>query len=71
MQLFKKPFSLNPLNHPPSYITLPSLSYLKPLQFPIIPKPFFLINILITSIYTIPLLSTLYAGLLAPHHTTT
>ncbi len=36
-----------------------------------IPKRLFVINMVITSIYTIGVLSALYAGLLAPEHSTT
>ncbi|MDU0813816.1 lipid II flippase Amj family protein [Bacillus siamensis] len=71
MQVFKKGFSLNGLKHARSYIRLPSVSYLKGLQFRMIPKRLFVINMVITSIYTIGVLSALYAGLLAPEHSTT
>ncbi len=37
----------------------------------LIPKRLFVINMLITSIYTIGVLSALYAGLLAPERSTT
>ncbi|WP_144532560.1 lipid II flippase family protein, partial [Bacillus subtilis] len=70
-QVFPNPFSKQPFKNPLSYFPLPSISYVKPFHIPFIPNPFFLINILITSIYTIPLLSALYPPLLPPNPTTT
>lgn len=53
------------------HIKLPSLSYLKDIRMKDIPVKLFVINALITAIYTIGVLSALYAALLAPGRAST
>jgi len=45
---------------------VPSLSYLKGITFKTIPKRLFVINVIITSVYTISVLSSIYASMLVP-----
>lgn len=71
IQVFRKGFSKNGCKNACSYLRLPSASYLKGFHMRFIPKRLFVINMLITSIYTIGVLSALYAGLLAPERSTT
>ncbi|OEH94257.1 hypothetical protein BFG57_09290 [Bacillus solimangrovi] len=53
------------------HINLPKLSHLKDFTLTGIPKRLFVVNMLITAIYTIGVLSALYAALLAPERATT
>ncbi|MHA6487726.1 lipid II flippase Amj [Bacillus cabrialesii] len=71
LQVFQKGFSKQGFKNALSYLRLPSLSYVKGFHIRLIPKRLFVINMLITSIYTIGVLSALYAGLLAPERSTT
>ncbi|KYD03388.1 MULTISPECIES: lipid II flippase Amj family protein [Bacillus] len=71
LQVFKKGLSINGLKNARYYLRKPSVSYFKGFQFRFIPKRLFVINMVITSIYTIGVLSALYAGLLAPERSTT
>ena len=48
------------------HIHMPSFAYLKGISWRDIPLKLFIINVLITAIYTIGVLSALYAALLAP-----
>lgn len=70
-QVFRKGFSKQGFKNALSYLRLPSISYVKGFHMRLIPKRLFVINMLITSIYTIGVLSALYAGLLAPERSTT
>ncbi|MRX73801.1 DUF2837 family protein [Bacillus lacus] len=49
-----------------SHISLPKLSYIRDLDFKNVPKKLFLINMAVTAVFTIGVLSALYASLLAP-----
>ncbi|OUB17919.1 hypothetical protein BK708_21330 [Bacillus thuringiensis serovar yunnanensis] len=50
------------------YIRTPNLSYLQGMNFSDFPKRLFITNIVITSVYTIGVLSSLYASLLVPEN---
>lgn len=70
-KLMKKGFSFNFLKRAIKHIHLPRFSYLKDMNWRDVPIKLFLINMLITAIYTIGVLSALYAALLAPERATT
>ncbi|ALC83769.1 MULTISPECIES: lipid II flippase Amj family protein [Bacillus] len=71
LNFFRKGISNKWFAHVRRYIKLPSAHYFKGFHFRLIPKRLFVLNMLITSIYTIGVLSALYAGLLAPERSTT
>lgn len=50
------------------YMRLPRMSYVQGIKFNSFPKRLFVINVLITAIYTIGVLSSLYASLIAPQN---
>jgi len=64
--LLKKGFSFEYIKRGIKYIHLPRLSYLKGIRFRDIPLRLFFFNMIVTAIYTIGVLSALYASLLAP-----
>ncbi|MGE7691357.1 lipid II flippase Amj family protein [Lysinibacillus sp. NPDC097214] len=69
--LFKKGFSIEYVKRGIKHIHLPSLSYLKGISWRDIPLKLFIVNVVITAIYTIGVLSALYASLLVPERATT
>lgn len=69
--LFKKSFSIEYVKRGIKHIHMPSFSYLKGISWRDIPIKLFIVNIVITAIYTIGVLSALYASLLVPERSTT
>ncbi|QDQ03513.1 DUF2837 family protein [Lysinibacillus fusiformis] len=69
--LLKKGFTLEYLKRSIKHFHLPSFSYLKGISWRDIPLKLFIINVVITAIYTIGVLSALYATLLVPERATT
>ena len=69
--LIKKGFTIEYIMRGFKHIHLPKLSYLKDMRFKDIPIRLFVINMLITAIYTIGVLSALYASLIAPERAST
>ncbi|ARF13282.1 lipid II flippase Amj family protein [Sporosarcina ureae] len=69
--LFKRLFSLQYIKRGITHFSLPRFSYLKDTEIKDIPVRLFLINMIITAIYTIGVLSALYAALLTPERATT
>ena len=71
LTLVKKGFTIPYLRRVKDHIHLPRYVYLKDMSWRDIPMKLFCINILITAIYTIGVLSALYAALIAPERATT
>lgn len=69
--LFKRIFSLHYIKRGITHFNLPNFSYIKDTKIKDIPIRLFLVNMLITVIYTIGVLSALYAALLAPERAST
>lgn len=69
--LFKRIFSLHYIKRGITHFNLPKFSYLKDTRIKDIPINLFFVNMLITAIYTIGVLSALYAALLAPERAST
>ncbi len=69
--LLKKGLTLSYLKRAKKHIHLPRYTYLKGMSWRDIPVKLFCINTLITAIYTIGVLSALYAAMLAPERETT
>lgn len=69
--LIKKGFTIEYIKRGFKHIHLPRLSYLKDIRVKDIPIRLFVINMLITAIYTIGVLSALYAALIAPERAST
>ncbi|EON72702.1 lipid II flippase Amj family protein [Lysinibacillus sphaericus] len=69
--LIKKGFSMEYFKRGMKHIRVPSFSYLKGISWRDIPLKLFIINVVITAIYTIGVLSALYASLLVPERETT
>ncbi|WP_418895859.1 lipid II flippase Amj family protein [Sporosarcina cyprini] len=69
--LLKKGFTFSYINRAKKHIHFPRLAYLKDMSWRDIPIQLFCVNVLITAIYTIGVLSALYAALLAPERATT
>ncbi len=69
--LIKKGFTLEYIRRGNKHIHLPKLSYLKDVRWKEIPIKLFLLNMVITAIYTIGVLAALYASLLAPERAST
>ncbi|MFC6334450.1 lipid II flippase Amj family protein [Paenibacillus septentrionalis] len=67
----KKIFSLRYIKRSITYFSLPKFSYLKDTRVKDIPIKLFCVNMIITSIYTIGVLSALYAALLVPERAAT
>ena len=69
--LIKKGITLEYIRRGVKHFSLPSFSYLKDINIKDIPIKLFLVNMIITAIYTIGVLSALYAALLAPDRAST
>ncbi|MGE7999740.1 lipid II flippase Amj family protein [Lysinibacillus sp. NPDC093190] len=69
--LFKKGFSIEYIKRGIKHIHLPSFSYLKGISWRDIHLKLFIVNVVITAIYTIGVLSALYAALLVPERSNT
>lgn len=69
--LVKKGFTWEYLKRMIKHIHLPRFAYLKGMSWSDIPIKLFLMNIVITAIYTIGVLAALYAALLVPERATT
>jgi hypothetical protein len=69
--LAKKGLTLEYMRRGLKHFSLPKLSYLKDIKIKEIPFKLFIINMIITAIYTIGVLSALYAALLAPDRAST
>jgi len=69
--LFKRIFSLQYIKRGVTHFSLPKFSYLRGTKMKDIPVRLFLVNMIITAIYTIGVLSALYATLLVPENSTT
>ena len=69
--LLKKGFTFEYIRQGLKLIRKPSVSYLRGIGIRDIPVKLFVINIVITAIYTIGVLSALYASLLVPEYKTT
>ena len=69
--LIRKGLTLEYIKRGIKHIHLPKLSYLKDISLKDIPIRLFIINMIITAIYTIGVLSALYAALIAPERATT
>lgn len=69
--LFKRLFSLQYIKRGLTHFSLPKFSYLKDTKIKDIPVRLFFVNMIITAIYTIGVLSALYAALLAPERAST
>ena len=69
--LMKRIFSIQSIKRSITHFSLPKFSYLQGTRMKDIPIKLFFINIFITAIYTIGVLSALYAALLAPKSDTT
>lgn len=64
--LVKKGFSLEYIRRGIKHIHIPKLSYLKDIKLKDVPLRLFFFNMIVTAVYTIGVLSALYASLLAP-----
>ncbi|MBD8070146.1 lipid II flippase Amj family protein [Bacillus sp. PS06] len=64
--LLKKGFTLEFIKRGRRHLHLPKLSYIREIKFKDIPLQLFFFNMIVTSIYTIGVLSALYASLIAP-----
>ena len=64
--LIKKGLSVEYIKRGIKHIHIPKISYLKEIKLKDIPLRLFFFNMIVTSIYTIGVLSALYASLLAP-----
>lgn len=69
--LMKRVFSLHYIKRSITHFSLPKFSYLRDTKVKDIPIRLFLVNMLITAIYTIGVLAALYAALLVPDRGTT
>lgn len=69
--LMKRLFSLHYIKRGLTHFSLPKFSYLKDSKMKDVPIKLFCVNMIITSIYTIGVLSALYASLLAPERAST
>lgn len=69
--LFKKGLSFNYIRRGVMHFRKPSISYLRGIGIKDIPKKLFLINIIVTAVYTTGVFSALYASLLVPEYKTT
>ncbi|MFN2746690.1 MULTISPECIES: lipid II flippase Amj family protein [Bacillus] len=71
LHVFRKAFSKSSLKNMRRYLKRPTIQYAKGFQFRFIPKRLFVLNMVITAIYTIGVLAALYAGVLVPERHTT
>jgi Alternate to MurJ len=69
--LFKRIFSLKYIKRGIKHFNLPKFTYLRSTIMKDIPIKLFFVNMVITAIYTIGVLSALYAALLAPERAST
>ena len=69
--LFKRLFSPQYIKRGLTHFSLPKFSYLTDTKIKDIPVRLFFVNMIITAIYTIGVLSALYAALLAPERAST
>lgn len=69
--LFKRLFSLQYIKRGLTHFSFPKFSYLRDTKLKDIPIRLFFVNMIITAIYTIGVLSALYAALLAPERAST
>ncbi|MFP7492348.1 lipid II flippase Amj family protein [Terribacillus saccharophilus] len=69
--LVKRFFSLQYIKRSITHFSLPKFSYLRQTKVKDIPIRLFLVNMIITAIYTIGVLAALYASLLAPERSST
>ena len=69
--LFKRIFSLQYIKRGITHFNLPKFSYLRDTKIKDIPIRLFLVNMIITAIYTIGVLSALFAALLVPERAST
>lgn len=69
--LFKRIFSLHYIKRGITHFSLPKFSYLRNTKIKDLPIRLFFVNMLITAIYTIGVLSALYAALLVPERAST
>src|SRR5699024_5809708 len=69
--LFKRLFSLLYIKRSIAHFSLPKFSYLRGTNVKDIPIRLFLVNMLITAIYTIGVLAALYAALIVPERAST
>lgn len=69
--LLRKGFTLPYIRRAIKHIRRPSLSYIKGIGLRDIPVKLFITNVVITAVYTIGVLSAIYASLLVPEHKTT
>lgn len=69
--LFKRALSFEYLLRALSHLRKPSFSYLRGIGLKDIPKKLFLINVVVTAVYTTGVFSALYASLLVPECKTT
>ena len=64
--ILRKGFSIPYIRRAIKHIHMPRMSYLKGIHFKDIPLQLFLFNMIVTAIYTIGVLSAIYASLLVP-----
>lgn len=69
--LIKKGFTFDYMKRGLKHIHLPRFTYLRDIHWKNIPKKLLMINMLISAIYTVGVLSALYAGLIVPERKTT
>ena len=69
--LLKRIFSLQYIKRGVTHFSLPKFSYIRGTRIKDIPIRLFFVNMIITAIYTIGVLSALYAALLAPERANT
>ncbi|MFD1779891.1 lipid II flippase Amj family protein [Fredinandcohnia salidurans] len=69
--LMKRIFSFHYIKRGITHFSLPKFSYLQDMKVKDIPINLFFVNMIITAIYTIGVLSALYAALLAPERAST
>lgn len=69
--LMKRIFSLQYIKRGITHFNLPKFSYFQDIEVKEIPITLFFVNMIITAIYTIGVLSALYAALLAPERAST
>lgn len=65
--VFVKQFNINGIRKVWKCVALPRFSYLKGITLQTIPKRLFVINVFISAIFTVGVLSSIYASLLVPH----
>ncbi len=71
LHMFRKGLTKSSLKNIRQYVKKPSVHYMKGFQLRYIPKRLFVLNMVITAIYTIGVLAALYAGVLVPERHTT